>query len=76
MLAAQIWYALRDSMPDIDEKISAAQFKPILDWLRQQVHQRGRRYSTQELIQEISGKELSPQFLVRYLKERYLPLYT
>lgn len=75
MLAAQIWYALRDQMPDVDDKIAQAQFKPVLDWLRGQVHQRGRLYSTQELIKKISGKELSPEFLVRYLKERYLPLY-
>ena len=25
---------------------------------------------------EVTGKELSTEFLVRYLKERYLPLYT
>lgn len=75
MLAAQIWYALRDQLPDIDEKISQAQFQPILNWLREQVHHRGRRYSTSELIHKISGKELSSQYLVRYLKERYLPLY-
>jgi carboxypeptidase Taq len=76
MLAAQIWYALREQMPDIDDKISRAQFQPILNWLREQVHHHGRRYSTQELIKKISGKELSPGFLVRYLKERYLTLYT
>lgn len=76
MLAAQIWYQLRSEIPDIDEKITRLEFAPILGWLREKVHRHGKRYGTNELIRNISGGELSPEFLVRYLRERYLPLYT
>ncbi|MGC9450985.1 MAG: carboxypeptidase M32 [Oceanipulchritudo sp.] len=76
MLAAQLWYTLRKDLPDLDEQVEGAEFKPLLRWLRQNVHSRGRRFYTLEFTREVTGRELSPEFLVRYLKERYLPLYT
>jgi pimeloyl-ACP methyl ester carboxylesterase len=48
----------------------------LLQWLRSNVHQEGRRYDTLALVKRVTGQELSPQPLLRYLEERYLPLYT
>ncbi|MCC5834882.1 MAG: carboxypeptidase M32 [Opitutales bacterium] len=75
MIAAQLWYQLRSELPKLDEQLASGDCKPILEWLRQKVHNKGRLHSTPELVQKISGEELSPRFLVRYLQERYLPLY-
>jgi len=33
------------------------------------------RYDLKALAMEATGQELSPRSLIRYLKERYLPLY-
>jgi len=76
LLAAQLWYALREDLPDLDARIAAADYAPLLGWLREKVHAEGARHRTGELIKKITGEELSPRFLVRYLKERYLPLYS
>jgi carboxypeptidase Taq len=76
MLAAQLWYRLREDLPELDTQIEKADFKPLLGWLRENVHSRGRRFYTMEFTRQATGRELSPEFLVRYLKERYLPLYT
>jgi carboxypeptidase Taq len=76
LLAAQLWYRLREDLPDLDKDFESANFKPLLDWLRTHVHAKGRRLYTLAFTRETTGRELSPEFLVRYLKERYLPLYT
>lgn len=76
MLAAQLWYTLREDLPGLDAQVGKAEFADLLAWLRKNVHSRGRRFYTLEFTREATGRELSPEFLVRYLKERYLPLYT
>ena len=76
MLAAQLWYAMRDENPALDSQIAGGDFAPLLSWLRENVHCHGKRYCTPDLIQRVTGKALGPDDLVRYLKERYLPLYS
>jgi carboxypeptidase Taq len=75
MMAAQLWYRLRDDLPDIDAQIAAADYAPLLDWLRTHVHAEGRRLQADDLALKITGQRLTPQPLLRYLRERYLPLY-
>lgn len=75
MMAAQLWYALRRDIPDLDARIAAAEFAPLRDWLREKIHVHGRRYDADELVRRATGEEFSPQPLLRYLRERYLSLY-
>ncbi len=76
IIGAQLWYTLREQLPDLDDQIAGNNFQPLLDWLRKHVHSRGRRLYTMAFTREVTGEELSTKYLVRYLKERYLPLYT
>lgn len=75
LIAAQLWYHIREEIPDLDTQFEKADFRPFLNWLRKHVHHQGRRTFTREFVRMTTGAELSPDFLVRYLKERYLPLY-
>jgi carboxypeptidase Taq len=76
LLAAQLWYRIREDLPGLDEEIAAGDYRPLLDWLRENIHRKGRLQFTGEFTKAVTGQELSPRFLVRYLRERYLPLYT
>ena len=75
MLAAQLSYAANDQLSGLEENIAEGKFAPLLSWLRENVHQHGKRYDLRELSLRATGRELSPGSLIRYLKERYLPLY-
>lgn len=75
LLAAQLWYTLREQIPDLDAQIAAGDYTTLLAWLRTHIHALGKRYYTQELAQKVTGAPLQVQPLIRYLKERYLPLY-
>lgn len=76
LLAAQLWYRLQEDLPDVEAQIGRAEFMPLLEWLRTHVHSLGRRYYTQTFAQKVTGSPLTPQPLLRYLRERYLPLYS
>ena len=75
MIAAQLWYAARAALPGLDDDFSAGRFDRLLGWLRASIHVRGRRLETEELVREVTGEGISPRHLLRYLGERYLPLY-
>ena len=75
MLAAQLWYAALDELPDLESDFEQGRFHRLLDWLREKIHRHGMRYGLKELSHQATGTELSPDSLIRYLKERYLPLY-
>ena len=76
MLAAQLWYAALDTIPELESKFEQGNFAPLLNWLRKHIHQHGKRYNTLELTERVTGKLLAPDALIRYLKERYLSIYT
>ena len=75
MMAAQLWYAVAEELPDLENDFERGDFAPLLGWLREKIHRHGRRFDTDEIVQQATGKPLAPDALLRYLKERYLPLY-
>jgi len=75
MMAAQLWYRALELRPDLEEDFARGDFSWLLNWLRENVHAYGRRFSALELVRRVTGAELSPRPLVRYLGERYGALY-
>ncbi len=75
MMAAQLWYRALEVLPGLEEDFARGDFSRLLGWLRKEVHSQGRRYGLLELVKRATGQEFSPKPLLRYLKERYGPLY-
>jgi len=75
MIAAQLWYKVLQLRPDLEQDFAQGDFKWLLNWLRQQVHQRGRQFDAVTLTRMITGEDLTPKYLLRYLRERYGSLY-
>jgi len=75
MLAAQLWYRALALRPALEEDFARGDFTWLLGWLRENIHTQGRRYDALELARRVTGEELSPKSLLRYLRERYGALY-
>ena len=75
MMAAQLWYHVLTLRPELEEDFVRGDFSWLLNWLHVNIHAHGRRHDTLALVQRATGQPLSPKFLIRYLKERYSPLY-
>jgi carboxypeptidase Taq len=72
LMAAQLWRALAVELPDIDAAIAAGDFAPLREWLRDNIHRHGRKYTSRELLQRVTGEELRVEPLLDYLEAKLL----
>lgn len=75
LISAQIWEVMGKDMPDLESKISQAQFGDILEWLRENVHVHGAKFEPQELVKNITGSAITPEPYIRYLETKYSEIY-
>jgi len=75
LYAAQLMDAARRDLPGLDGDFRRGDFTRLKDWLTTHVHRNGQRYRANELCMRATGRELSPQPFLAYLKEKYEPLY-
>lgn len=72
MIAAQLWEKMQIDIPKIFSRIEEGDFVPLTQWLARNIHAKGRIFSMAELLQDITGNEPSPDFLLAHLESRYL----
>ncbi|MBE1441774.1 carboxypeptidase M32 [Paenibacillus sp. OAS669] len=75
MYAAQIGRTLRKELPDFDQLIEGGKLLPIKEWLTDKIYQYGKELSPNEIILQVTGEELNPDYLVDYLTEKYSDIY-
>ena len=72
MAAAQLMAAARQSDPALGKRLASGDFAPLTTWLRRHVHQLGRRYGFNDLLQSATGSPLNVRFFESHLESRYL----
>ncbi|WP_058535492.1 carboxypeptidase M32 [Legionella saoudiensis] len=72
LIAAQLFSSVKRAIPDIKQQIAQGDFKALLLWLRENIHQKARLLPYQELLREATGEELNPQHYLMHIHERYL----
>lgn len=75
-MAAQ-WYAhAQKSIPGLDSELAAGNCKPLLDWLRENIHRHGRGFTSKELLEKVTGEPLSFRYFLEYARNKYGALYS
>lgn len=72
MTAAQLFLAACEAEPDIMSGLATGDFRPLLGWLRENVHRHGSRLTTEELLVQATGRPLCAQPFLTHLRGRYL----
>ncbi|MDJ0514165.1 MAG: carboxypeptidase M32 [Methyloceanibacter sp.] len=72
LMAAQWFTAASKSIPNIEEKVAAGKFGPIVAWLRHAIHERGQLKTARQLLMEATGEPLNPRYFKEHLERRYL----
>ena len=72
---AQLFLAAEDQDNTIAPGVRQGNTAPLLDWLRQKVHRHGRRYTSEELCRNATGKTLDIQYFLHYLLDKYKKIY-
>ncbi|MDK2838605.1 MAG: carboxypeptidase Taq [Thermosipho sp. (in: thermotogales)] len=75
LYAAQIFKQMKKDIPDFYQKVENGEFKPILNWLREKIHSKGKVYQPMELIKMVTGETLNPQYFIDYVSEKYKEVY-
>ncbi len=73
--AAQFFQQAEKEVPNLIEEIEAGNSQPLLDWLREQIHQHGQFYTAEELCTKITGEPLNFKYFMDYAKEKYSGIY-
>lgn len=75
LIACQLMAAAGSAIPDLDTQLAAGAFKPLREWLRNNIHRHGRRFPPAELVERATGKPLTAQPFIAYLEEKFGALY-
>jgi len=75
LLAAQCFEAMEAALPNMQREIAVGRFDAIKRWLCEQIHRQGKRYTTEQLCERLSGKPLSHEALIRHLSSRASEVY-
>ena len=75
MYAAQFFEAAERELGSLGTMFVKGEFAPLLDWLRNHIHQQGQRFSASRLVEVVTGQSLSNKPLMRQMNDRFRPLY-
>ena len=69
--AAQFYQKAEADLDDLPLQISTGNFKPLLDWLRTNIHRHGRRWYSEDLCRELTGEGLNLSYFLDYVKNKF-----
>ncbi|MCP4836562.1 MAG: carboxypeptidase M32 [Phycisphaera sp.] len=75
LYCAQFFEAACKDIPGLEAGFAEGRFAPLLDWLRENIHRHGRRYTAAQLCERITGRPLSADPLMAYLEGKLRPLH-
>ena len=75
ILAAQYFDAAVAAHPEIPALAVNGEFETLHRWLRDNIYRHGRKYSTTELTQRVTGQPLQLNSYLSYLQDKYGAIY-
>jgi carboxypeptidase Taq len=75
LYSALLWNRISADVPDIEAKIEAGEFAPLLGWLRERIHRPGYLHEGEDLIRRVTGSGLDHEPFTAYLWAKYGDLY-
>jgi carboxypeptidase Taq len=73
--AAQFFDQAKKDIPNLITQIENGDNSNLLQWLRTNIHQYGRKYKANELCKKITGNELELSHFMNYATDKYKAIY-
>lgn len=73
--AAQFFNQASKDISKLNKKLAKGKTGPLLKWLRENIHQHGRRYEADELCNMITGESLNVDHFLQYANDKFLNIY-
>ena len=71
-IAAQLACKVRTEIKDYDLNLQKGNFKPIIMWLRENVHRKGNFFKIDELLKESTEENLNLKYFESHIIDRYI----
>jgi len=75
IIRGQLWEAALAALPGLYEQIERGEFGPLREWLRENVHRHGRKLTSREVVEQVTGGPIEVEPYLRYLRERVDEVY-
>jgi carboxypeptidase Taq len=75
VISVQLWDRLRADLPALDAQFERGEFDELSGWLRDNMHRHGRKYTSKEMLERITGGGMDPGPYLRYLREKLGEIY-
>ena len=76
LLSVQLFEKAQSDIPSMAAQIEGGNFQALLNWLRENIHQHGRKFLPSQLINRATGKPLQASPYLRYLNQKYSEIYS
>ncbi len=71
IVAAQLLEGAKKDIPGLMEQVAKGNFDKLHDWLQKNVYDYGQKYHTGELVERATGKKLSTEDYIAYMREKF-----
>ena len=75
LMGAQLMEKIRFELPGLDAQIETGEFRPLLKWLQTNVYQHGRKFTPNELMERATGKPVTAEPWIAYVRQKFGSLY-
>lgn len=75
LYAAQFFTAVQKQAPGLAQQIAQGDYAAVHLWLKTNVYQYGRTYTSNELCNKITGEPLQLKYFLQYLTDKYKAVY-
>ena len=76
LYAAQLYASIKKEDAAVEEKIALGDTNVVLNWLRKNIHAKGRFYTSEELCKEATGACLDAKYFTDYATKKYQDIYS
>ncbi len=75
LYAAQFFETAVAQEPQIETELAVGKTNALLAWLRENIHQHGKKYTPRELVQRVTGRPLDHEPFMRYVTAKFSEIY-
>jgi len=75
IIAAQLYASIEKENKSVNREIAKGNTTAILNWLRQNIHQYGRQYTSGQLCKNITGEPLNSKYFIDYATKKFTGIY-
>jgi carboxypeptidase Taq len=75
LLSVQYYNTALKAHPSIPDEIARGEFSTLRRWLNENIHQHGRKYTSDELTRRVTGEGIQSRDYIAYLQAKFSDVY-